>query len=144
MVDRLHIENKVNNEIIPRIDKSLILGLDNSHADRIELFLFAVALGLKVGTRTPLASKHGFIQASAVSGNDSAMALMDSLLVSEARDANEDEKIGNRDEAFYVAEEYANTGFRTIEKWLNEYNDKDSDELLWDLINEMNEMADSM
>lgn len=144
MVDRLHIENKVNSEIIPRIDKSLLLGLDTAHSDRIELFLFAVALGLKEGIRTPLTSKHGFILATSVSGNDFAMALMDSLLVSEARAANEDEKIGVRDEAFSVAEEYANTGFAILGKWLDKYEGKESEELLWDLINEMNDISDSI
>ena len=144
MADRLHIENKVNDNIIPRIETAKLLGLDKENSERIDLFLFAMALGIKQGYRTPLTSKHGFILATSIQSNDLGMALIESLHVSEARAANEDEKIGNQDEAFAVAEEYANTGFHQISKWLDQYNDKDSDELLWDLINQMNERANSI
>lgn len=141
MADRLYIDNKVNDKIIPRLDKSKLLGLDKDNAERIDLFLFAMALGVKTGVRTLLNSKHGFILTTSVKSNDLGMSLIESLWVSEAHAANEDEKIGDLDEAYNAAEEYANTGFIEIGKWLAKYDDTDSKNLLWDLISEMNDKA---
>ena len=64
MADRLQIDKRVFETIIPKIDKSRILRLDlpTSKTERIDLFLFAAAVGIHKGYRTSLSAKHGFIQ----------------------------------------------------------------------------------
>ena len=136
MIDRLSIDKSVNENLIPKIDQTKFLGLDNSNAGRIELFMFALALGVKKGYRTPLAAKHGFILESAI-GSD-YLSMIDSLHVNEVRKTNEDELIGDKESAFSIAQEYANTGFQEISAWITEHGN-DDEGTAWQLIAEMNE-----
>lgn len=139
MADRiLGIEKKIFTEsVIPYIDKTKFLGLDNSNSRRIELFLFALAIGVKENKKTPLTAFHGVIRESSINPND--MAKIYTVLVHELRKTNEEEKIGDKDLAFQVAQEYANTGFLTIQKWLDNLDSKDEETVLWDLILELDE-----
>jgi len=137
MADRISIDKKINDSTIPEIDKTGLLGLDKLSIDRIELFLFAMAIGVKEGHRTPLSASHGFILDSSVLSNDGAMSQIYSLQVEELRKINEEEKIGNKDEAYTIAQEYANTGFLVITSWLSNLKKADEDALLWDLIDEL-------
>lgn len=137
MADRLSIDKRINDAIIPEIDKTKLLGLDKSNVDRIELFLFAMAIGVKQGLRTPLLASHGFILESSILSNDIAMSEIYSVMVREMRKRNEEEKIGDKDEAFLVAQEYANTGFQVISEWLSNLKKKDSEAIMWDLLEEM-------
>lgn len=109
MVDRLNIDKKHLNTI-DKIDELDYLGLGKESSDRIDLFLFAMGIGIKLGERTHLAVKHGFILASAVDNRPDAKAAIFSLLADFVRKTNEEDKIDNRDLAFEIAEEYANTG----------------------------------
>lgn len=140
MADRISIDKQVNEEIIPLIEKTKFFQLDNSHATRTDLFLFAMALGINVQKRTPLKSLHGFILDSAIENNADAMSMLHSLLVYELRKTNEEEKIGNKDEAYLVAQEYANTGFQIIGEWLKNIKSKDEQAVLWELISTLDQM----
>ena len=142
MADRLSIDKKVNDAVIPENDKSWLIGLDNSTVDRIELFLFAMSLGVKQGFRTPLIASHGFILERSILSNDIAMSEIYSLMVNEMRKTNEEEKIGNKDEAFIVAQEYANTGFQIMSEWISNLKKKDSEAIMWDLLEEMDTKYD--
>lgn len=135
MKDRLSIENKINDKLIPKIDDNEFLGLDKNHSSRIELFMFALALGVKEGKRTPLKTQHGFILESSIKAYEGAMSCMVSLLLDELKETNEEDKIDNKDEVFICAEEYANTGFEIISKLVN---NEDDDTILFDFIDEMN------
>jgi hypothetical protein len=137
MADRLSIDKRINDAVVPEIDKTKLLGLDKSNVDRIELFLFAMAIGVKQGLRTPLLASHGFILESSILSNDIAMSEIYSVMVNEMRKRNEEEKIGDKDEAFLVAQEYANTGFQVISEWLSNLKKKDSEAIMWDLLEEM-------
>jgi len=137
MADRLSIDKKINDVTIPIIDKTKLLGLDKSSVDRIELFLFAMALGVKAGKQTPLSSLHGFILESSILSNAGAMSIIDSLLVDEMRKRNEEEKISDKDEAFAIAQVYANTGFNIINDWLSNIKKQDEESILWNLIDEL-------
>ncbi|MDP4152571.1 MAG: hypothetical protein Q8865_03895 [Bacillota bacterium] len=137
MADRLSIDKKINDITIPIIDKTKFLGLDKSSVDRIELFLFAMALGVKVEKKTPISSLHGFILESSILNNEGAMSIIYSLLVDEMRKRNEEEKISDKDEAFAIAQAYANTGFNIINNWLSNIKKQDEESILWNLIDEM-------
>ena len=93
MADRLYIDKNISEEVIPKIDDSKLLGLDNSNSERIELFLFAMSLGKKEGRRTPLKVKHGFILETSIKSVDGALSYIFSLLVDELQKINEEDKI---------------------------------------------------
>lgn len=148
MADRLQIDKRVFETIIPKIDKSRILRLDlpNSKTERIDLFLFAAAVGIHKGYRTPLSAKHGFIQNTAVPSEK--YSLIFSLLTDEMRTQNTEEKISDLDEAQTVVQEYANTGFYEIDKWIDamngHYDEERAEGILWDKLFELDEMYDSL
>ena len=135
MIDRLSIEKNAKETIVAKIDERKFLGLDNDTVEHIELFMFAAAIGIHMGVRTPLSSKLGFIQATAV--RPEQMSAIFSVMVDEMRKANTEDKINDRDIAFSIIQEYANTGMIEIGKWMAEtrVNDK-----LWDLISDMDDM----
>lgn len=137
MADRLSIDKKINDTVIVDIDKSGLLGLDKASIDRTELFLFAMAIGIKENRRTPLIASHGFILDKSVENYDGAMSALYSLQVNEMRFLNEEEKIGNKDEAYFIAQEYANTGFQMISEWIGNQKKKDGESIMWDLIDEL-------
>lgn len=138
MLDRLSISKKVDKEIIPSIDNNKLLGLDKTTSERIDLFLFAMALGIESGKKKELDQKVGVILAQSV--KPFQMSMIFSVLVDDLRKRNEIEKIGNQDEAFTVAQEYANAGFEEIQNML----EKNEDILLWQMINELDEKYDEL
>ena len=135
MIDRLSIEKSAKDNIITSIDKRKFLGLDNNTVDRIELFMFAAAVGIHKGIRTTLSTKLGFIQATAI--RPEQMSAIFSVMVDEMRKENTEDKISDRDLAFSIIQEYANTGLAEIAKWMDETKDDDK---LWELIGEMDDM----
>lgn len=139
MVDiRLSVTKKVDEKIIPNIDSNKFLGLDKPTSERIDLFLFAMAMGIEKGEKKGLEQKIGIIRNPSV--NPSAMSMIFSVLVDDLIKRNEIEKIGDQDEAFIVAQEYSNTGFEEIQKMIN----MDEDTLLWKMINILDEKYDSL
>ena len=149
--DRFSIENHIYEDVIPKIDSKKFLGLgkgkaDQDTADRSELFFFAMAIGIKEGKRTPLATTHGFIQDTAIPGVgdvygvSNAMSLIYSLALSELRKEGREGAIHELAEARKIAQEYANTGFYKIEQWLNDKN-LDEETIMFRLIGEMNKLA---
>lgn len=142
MADRLYIDKNISEEVIPKIDDSKLLGLDNSNSERIELFLFAMSLGIKEGRRTPLKVKHGFILETSIKSVDGALSYIFSLLVDELRKINEEDKIDDKDYAFKIAEEYANTGFQIIAKWLSSKIDEEN--LRYSLLEDIDEAFENI
>lgn len=135
MIDRLSIEKKYKDDVIARIDERKFLGLDNETVPHIEMFMFAAAIGIHMGIRTPLNAKLGFIQATAI--RPEQMSSIFSLLVDEMRKVNTEDKISDTESAFTIIQEYANTGLAEIGKWMKETTDN---EKMWDLISEMDDM----
>ena len=75
--------------------------------------------------------------------NASSEAEVDAILakyqdsVDEMRKANTEEKINDRDTAFNIIQEYANTGLIEIGKWMEETKGND---ILWELIGDLDDM----
>lgn len=138
MLDRLSISKKVDKEIIPSIDNNKLLGLDKSASERIDLFLFAMALGIKSDIKKELDQKVGVIRAESM--KPFHMSMIFSVLVDDLRNRNEIEKIGDQDEAFTVAQEYANAGFEEIQNMLG----KNEETLMWQIINILDEKYDEL
>lgn len=135
MADRLSIDKKYKDGVIAGIDDRKFLGLDNETVQHIEMFMFAAAVGIHIGARTPLSSKLGFIQASAIRPEQTSLIF--SVMVDEMRNANTEDQISDQDIAFNIIQEYANTGLKEIGKWMSETKDNDK---LWDLIADMDDM----
>lgn len=135
MADRLSIDRRIKDSVIAGIDERKFLGLDNETIQHIEMFMFAAAVGVHLGVRTPLNAKLGFIQATAVRPEQNS--LIYSVMVDEMRKANTEDQISDQDTAFNIIQEYANTGFIEIGKWMSETKDNDK---LWELIGDMDDM----
>lgn len=135
MIDRLSIDRNVRDNIVSKIDARSFLGLDNNTIEHIEMFMFAAAIGIHKGVRTPLNSKIGFIQATAI--RPEQMSAIFSVMVDEMRKANTEDKINDRDIAFSIIQEYANTGMNEIAKWMDDTRDNDK---IWELIGDMDDM----
>ena len=135
MIDRLSIDKKLKDTVIAQIDACKYLGLDNETVQHIEMFMFAAAVGIHKGVRTPLNTKLGFIQATAI--RPEQMSAIYSVMVDEMRKANTEDMISDQDMAFNIIQEYANTGLIEIGRWMDEQPDNGK---LWDLIGEMDDM----
>lgn len=121
MIDRLSIEKKYYQEVAEKIDETGFMQLGKyQHVERIDLFMFALGLGIKAGVRTPIKTRLGFVQATAVEKNTEAIASIYSLWIQEAIRTNQEDKLDDRDSAFLFAEEYANTGFKMLADYLKE------------------------
>lgn len=119
MADRLFIDKKYETAVIDKIDAEKILGLNFPDCERMDLFLFAMSLGVNAGYRTPLNAKKGLILETALNNRPEAKAAIYSLSIEELRKMNQEDKLDDKDFAFQVAEEYANTGFGIMEKWFS-------------------------
>jgi len=134
MADRIYVETKINDTVIAALDKSSLLGLDKATIDRTELFLFAMAVGVRAGKRVTLGPKVALVLESALTNNEWAKSAMYSLLVDELRKTGGEENIGNKDVAYEIAQEYANTGFHIIGEWLVDLKQRDEQALMWEMI----------
>ena len=135
MVDRLSIDKRIKDSVIAGIDERKFLGLDNESIQHSEMFMFAAAVGIHMNKRTPLNSKLGFIQATAIRSEQNS--LIYSVMVDEMRKANTEDRISDLDTAFNIIQEYANTGLIEIGKWMSETKGNDK---LWELISDMDDM----
>lgn len=138
MLDRLSVSKKVDEKVIPIIDHNKLLGLDKSTSERIDLFLFAMTLGLEKGIKKELEHKVGVILATSV--KPFPMSMLFSVLVDDLRKRNEIEKIADQDEAFIVAQEYANSGFEELQNMLG----MDEETLLWQMFNTLDEKYEDL
>lgn len=104
-VDRLFIEKKT----VDFYKTSKILHIPDF--DNKDQFLVAMSLGYKLGIRTPLKSKEGFVRESYLKEAD--RALIYALAIKENNDIKTVSDLKN---VFTIAEEYANAGINFINK----------------------------
>lgn len=102
--------------------KFFLLNLSNETASRTDLFNFALALGLNEDEPTPLANSKGLIRTS----NEDVKPYFfmyksiyfDKVL---SEDESKIDDITDIDAAFDLVEQYANTGFKVLERMRNEF-----------------------
>ena len=104
MADRLFIDKKYETAVIDKIDAEKIFGLNFPDCERMDLFLFAMSLGVNAGYRTPLNAKKGLILETALNNRPEAKAAIYSLSIEELRKMNQEDKLDDKDFAFQVAE----------------------------------------
>lgn len=117
MKDRISIDKKYEERVVSKVDDIRFLGLDSQTSERIDLFMFALGLGIREGIRTPLKGKKGFILEGVLNKREEAYSLIYSLFIEELRKENQEDKLDDKDYAYTIAEEYANTGFQIMASW---------------------------
>ena len=118
--------------IIKKIDESKYFLLDKSSVDRVGLFNFALALGLKEGVPTPLKSSTSFTRVSYV--EDKLFMYRGLFYEKLLKDKPDDvDTIADLELVIDFVEEYANTGF--YKQFMQEF--PDDSMFMLKLLNEM-------
>ncbi len=144
MADRLSVDKKYVEDVIKsRIDKVDALKL-KSEGERADIFMLALALGVKEGYRTKSHKKEGLILESAAKGKDLCMSFIYSVAINELRKTNEENKISDKDVVYTIAEEYANTGFRIMEDFVPDCNNYKEEDLVFSLIERLDEIYEDI
>lgn len=98
---------------IEKIDSAKLLNLDNKNCSRMELFLFALALGVESGIETELSKTDTLVRAEYL--NTKNEAYLYSVFISELPDGGNLDNINDIGKVFGKAQRYANTGFKILE-----------------------------
>lgn len=142
MADRLFIEKAVNENVIPKIDTTKLLNLDKLSVERIELFMFALALGLKENNTVDLITSHGFILETSI--KPSQMSSFTSLLAEKLIKNNEVEKISDKDEAYALAQKYANVGFEKLKLYVDNLTIDKEEEIMWEMLSDLDDKYEQL
>lgn len=98
---------------IEKIDSAKLLNLDNKNCSRMELFLFALALGVESGIETELSKTDTLVRAEYL--NTKNEAYLYSVFISELPDGGNLDNINDIGKVYGKAQRYANTGFKILE-----------------------------
>ena len=142
MADRFSADKKYTSGLIKdKIPAVKMLYFGTERNTNTVIYLFAMALGIREGERTPSTAKEGVVQATSFRNQDLAMSLVYSLAIQELRRAGRENEINDEDTVFKIAEEYANTGFKIIEEMVDfdDYNEEDFENELILMMDEMYE-----
>ncbi|MDO4556013.1 MAG: hypothetical protein Q4B70_12825 [Lachnospiraceae bacterium] len=121
-------------KIIEKIDSTKLLNLDNKNCSRMELFLFALALGVESGIETELTKTDTLVRAEYLSTKNEAYLY--SVFISELSDSGDLDKINDIGNVYRKAQQYANTGFKLIEGMM----EKAENVVQLELLQELDEM----
>ena len=126
-------------DLISRLDNSGLYYLNTSETDRFDLFNFALALGIQEGYPTKLNNSEGLFRTERL--NPQHKCVYYGIYYDKELKENKDmDKLNNFVDVLHVIEEYANTGFIQLEKYIDEHYDDET--LMLKLINTMNRIVD--
>ncbi|MEW6771540.1 MAG: hypothetical protein AB1330_09175 [Bacillota bacterium] len=108
MRDRLYIEKK-HRELYEKLDQEEILRFTGGRRNRLEQFLFTVALGYKNECRKSLSSREGFILLKDVPSD--VRALLSAVAIASSDSI---EVVADEDRLYTIIEEYASGGFEIL------------------------------
>lgn len=114
-INFLYISGEAKN-IVKRIDENKYLDLQLGETTRLDLFLFAIALGLET-LPTELIQKDTFIRDEYVTTKYEAFLY--SLFAHLLNDKKNIDEIIYKDKVYELAQKYANTGFSLIGEMMN-------------------------
>ena len=143
MADRFSLDKRYSVGLLKdKIPSAQMLYFGSERNTNTVIYLFAMALGIREGVRTPSVTKEGVVQETAFRNQDMAMSLVYSLAIQELRKAGRENEINDEDTVYRIAEEYANTGFKYLEKTVdfNDYNEEDFENELILMMDEMYEV----
>ena len=137
MADRLFADKKyVRNLIQNDIDRVDMLGF-SKEGDRSDIYLFAIALGVDKGIRTPSEIRNDLILERVAQGKPFLMSFLYSIALEELRKEGRENQIDDTDEVYRIAEEYANTGFSIILDMIPDFDEYDEEEFQLDMLQKL-------
>lgn len=100
---------------IEKIDSSHLLSLDTKNCSRMELFLFAMALGVESGIETDLSKSDTLVRGEYI--NTKNEAFLYSTFIGDMDDTDDLDQLNNLGNIYFKAQRYANTGFKLIDNY---------------------------
>ena len=145
MADRFSADKKYTEGLAKgKIQEVKMLKFNTERNTQTMVYIFAMALGVKEGKRTPSTKKEGLILESSFRNQDLAMSFVYSLAIQELRKEGRENEINNTDVVYQIAEEYANTGFKMIEDMIPDFKEYDEEDFENELILMMDEIYDEI
>lgn len=123
---------------IERIDATRLLNLDNKNCSRMDLFLFALALGVESGIETDLVKTDTLVRGEYI--NTKNEAFLYSTFIAELPSDRNMQEIENINKVYGKAQRYANTGFKLIEGMF----EKSEETVRLELLKELDDMYKSI
>lgn len=123
---------------IEKIDDSHLLSLDTKNCSRMDLFLFAMALGIESGIETDLSKPETLVRGEYI--NTKNEAYIYSAFIGDMDDTDDLEQLNNVGNIYAKAQKYANTGFKLI----NNYFEKAEEVVRLELLQELDEAYNSI
>jgi len=127
--DFLRIDKKLRDTIIKNIDNSDLLNFKKM--ERIDLFIFAVALGIDHPTDPP--TYEPLVRGELVRQRPESIAEMAAIVIGSLTEKESVDEKTSKNYIWYFAEKCANTGFHCIDDMLNKPEEAVYAELLSDL-----------
>ena len=118
---------------IERIDSSQLLSLDTKNCSRMELFLFAMALGIECGIESDLTKTETLVRGEYI--NTKNEAYLYSTYIGDMDNTDDLDVLNNVGKVYSKAQKYANTGFKLI----NGYFEKAEEVVRLELLKELDE-----
>lgn len=118
---------------IERIDSSKLLSLDTKNCSRMELFLFAMALGIESGIESDLTKTDTLVRGEYI--NTKNEAYLYSTYIGDMDNTDDLDELNDVGKVYAKAQKYANTGFKLI----NGYFEKAEEVVRLELLKELDE-----
>lgn len=98
---------------IDRIDSSKLLSLDTKECSRMELFLFAMALGIESGIESDLTKTDTLVRGEYI--NTKNETYLYSTYIGDMENTDDLDELNDVGKIYSKAQKYANTGFKLID-----------------------------
>lgn len=123
-------------KIIDKIDKSQLLSLDIKNCSRLDLFLFAMALGIDSGAETDLSQIDSLVRGEYI--KTKYEAYLYAAFIGDIENTDDLELLNDVGNIYFKAQRYANTGFILI----NSYFEKAEEVVRLELLQELDQSYD--
>lgn len=107
----LCIEREIS-ELLLQFNKIDLFCKKGQPISRQELYMLAMSIGYHRGKRTPLKNSSGLVRAESLTSD--TISIIQSLHIHVLRQNAQEDKIDDINEAYQIANEYANTGFHYL------------------------------
>jgi len=137
---RIFVSKEVD-ALIDTIDSKKYLDLDKSTTSRMELFLFAMALGIETKTPTIISSlsQGGLVLEQAIKNQEKT--LMHACYINLMPESETIDSAADKEKVYSMAQEYANTGFHILEQYMQT---KPAGTVVWDLVKELDDQYECL
>ena len=109
----IRIEKEIY-ELLPKFDETALFGKNENgqQLQRQDLYLLAMAIGFHHGERTPLKNPIGIIRAEYLTPD--TISIIQALHIHILRKNAQEDRIDDINEAYQIANEFANAGFHYL------------------------------